>query len=214
MKLLLIEDHPIFRGGLRQAILGRWPDAAIDEAGSIAEGLELIARGGYRLVLADLNLPDSSGLETVTRLRRAAPDLPLLILSLNTEAVYAERALKMGAAGYLTKDRAAEDLLVALERVLAGGRYISAALAEYITDRLTGQRTARLHADLSQQEYRVLVMLAEGRRPGDIAETMHLSPKTVSTYRTRVLAKLGMASNAELTRYCLAHRLIEPLPPL
>ncbi len=214
MKILLVEDHPLFRAGMRQAILGRWPDAAIDEAGTLSEGLESMRGGGHHLVVADLNLPDSAGLETVARLRRAVPAVPLLVLSLNTETVYAERALQMGAAGYLTKDRAAEELVSALEHIAAGGRYISAALAEHFANLLADRRGTLLHDQLSQQEYRVLVMLAAGRRPGEIAEAMHLSPKTVSTYRSRVLAKLDLDSNAELTRYCITHRLIDPLSAL
>jgi two-component system invasion response regulator UvrY len=213
MKLLLVEDHPIFRLGVRQLILGRWPDAVIDEAGTLAEALAAVRAGPHELALVDLNLPDSDGLEVVTQLRRAAPALRLLVLSLNAETAYAQRALQLGASGYLAKDRAAAELIVAIERIVAGGRYITASLAEQLADLMSGQRAAEAHAGLSAQEYRVMIQLAEGRRIADIAAVMHLSPKTVSTYRGRILEKLGLGSNAELARYCQSHRLIEAEPP-
>lgn len=213
MKLLLLEDHPIFRFGVRQLIQNRWPDAAIDEAGTLAEALSAVRAKSFELALVDLNLPDSDGLEVLAQLRRAAPGLRLLVLSLNAETAYARRALQMGASGYLAKDRAAAELIAAIERIVAGGRYITASLAEQLADLMSGQRTAEAHAALSSQEHRVMIQLAEGRRIADIAAAMHLSPKTVSTYRSRILEKLALSSNAELARYCLVHRLIEPEPP-
>jgi DNA-binding NarL/FixJ family response regulator len=210
MKVLLVEDHPIFRFGVRQLIERRWPAVACVEAGSLAEAIAAV-RGddGLALAVVDLNLPDTEGVEVVSQLLRAAPALRLLVLSLNAERAYAERVLAMGAAGYLEKDRAAEELVAALERVQAGGRYISGALAEHLADRLAGRRKALPHETLSAQEYRVMLRLAAGERVADIADGMHLSPKTVSTYRSRVLEKIGVASNAELARYCLTHGLGE-----
>ncbi len=213
MKLLLVEDHPIFRFGVRQLIQNRWRDAAIDEASTLAEALSAARAEPYELALVDLNLPDSDGLEVLAQLRRMAPGLRLLVLSLNAETAYARRALQMGASGYLAKDRAADELIVAIERIVAGGRYITASLAEQLADLMSGQLTAEAHAELSSQEHRVMIQLAEGRRIADIAAAMHLSPKTVSTYRGRILEKLALGSNAELARYCLIHRLIEPEPP-
>lgn len=210
MKLLLVEDHPIFRIGVRQLLQNRWPDAAIGEAGTLAEALSAVRETCYDVALVDLNLPDSEGLEVVAQLHRAAPGVRLLVLSLNAEAAYAQRALQMGAAGYLAKDRAADELVAAIERIAGGGRYITATLAEQLADLLTGQRTTAAHAELSPQEYRVMIQLAEGHRIADIAGAMHLSPKTVSTYRTRILEKLALTSNAELACYCLTHQLIDP----
>lgn len=209
MNILLLEDHPIFRFGVRQLIQNRWPDAMIGEAGSLAEALAAVRTTAHDVALVDLNLPDSEGLEAVAQLRRAAPAMRLLVLSLNAEAAYAQRALQMGAAGYLAKDRAAAELIVAIERIAGGGRYITASLAEQLADLVSGQRPAEAHAGLSAQEYRVMIHLAEGHRIAAIAVAMHLSPKTVSTYRSRILEKLGLASNAELARYCVAQRLIE-----
>lgn len=213
MNILLLEDHPIFRLGVRQLILSRWPDADIKEAGTLADALARVRVDDIQLALVDLNLPDSDGLEAVAQLRRTAPATRLLVLSLNAEASYARRALQMGASGYLAKDRAAEELVTALERIAGGGRYITASLAEQLADQMTGQQAPAAEADLSDQEYRVMLQLANGRRINDIAAAMHLSPKTVSTYRARILDKLGLSSNAELARYCLTHKLIDAAPP-
>lgn len=207
MHILLLEDHPIFRFGLQQLLLRRWPDARCSEAGTLQEALLLVRSEPVDLALVDLNLPDTEGLEPVSHLLRAREGLRVLVLSLNDEAAYAQRVLKLGAAGYLPKDRAAGELVGAVERVLAGGRYISADLAEHLADRLNGGADGLPHEQLSAQEYRVLLQLAAGRRVADIAAGMHLSPKTVSTYRTRVLEKIGVDSNAELARYCLQHGL-------
>jgi DNA-binding NarL/FixJ family response regulator len=213
MNILLLEDHPIFRIGVRQLVARRWPEASISEAGTLADAISAVRRRRMDLAVVDLNLPDASGHEAIAHLLRAAPGLRLLVVSLNAETDYARRALQMGAAGYLAKDRAPEELLAAIERIADGGRYITASLAEQLADLVTGRRGGGAHEELSVQEYRVMVQLAEGERLTDIAERMHLSPKTVSTYRSRILDKLGLASNAELTRYCIGHRLISDLPP-
>ncbi len=213
MKLLLVEDHPIFRFGVRQLIAQRWPEAAIDEAGTRADALAAARHHSFDLALVDLNLPDSEGIEVVSQLHRAVPTLRMLVLSLNAEAAYAQRALQTGASGYLAKDRAADELIAAIERIIAGGRYITASLAEQFADLVSGERKGTAHDELSAQEYRVLIQLAEGHRIADIATAMHLSPKTVTTYRSRILEKLALASNAELARYCLTHHLLDPTAP-
>lgn len=210
MKILLLEDHPIFRLGVRQLVLQRWPEAEIVECATLGEALLEIRRDGLQVAVVDLNLPDASGLESVSQLRRAAPALRLLVLSLNAEAGYAARVLQLGAAGYLAKDRAGVELVQALERIVAGGRYITASLAEQLAGLLTGEApTAAPHEALSQQEYRVMLQLAAGHRVADIADAMHLSPKTITTYRARILEKLGVDGNVELARYCIRHGLGE-----
>jgi DNA-binding NarL/FixJ family response regulator len=186
----------------------RWPDATIGEAASLAEGLTLARSGAWQAAVVDLNLPDAEGIEVVSQLLRAQPGLRLLVLSLNAEAAYAQRVMHLGAAGYLAKDRAGDELVAAVERILSGKRYISATLAELLADRVAGG-AANPHEALSDQEYRVMLLLAAGQRVGVIAEAMHLSPKTVSTYRTRILEKLGVEGNVELARYCLDHGLID-----
>lgn len=213
MKILLLEDHPIFRFGVRQLINQRWPDAAISEAGTLADALAACRRSPCELAVVDLNLPDTDGLEAIPHLRRAVPGLRLLVLSLNSETAYARRALKLGAAGYLAKDRAAGELIQAMERIAAGGRYISASFGEQLADSLLGERPTEPHDDLSNQEYRVLLQLADGRRVGDIAAAMHLSSRTISTYRSRILEKLHVTSNAELARYCISHGLLDRREP-
>lgn len=213
MNILLLEDHPIFRFGVRQLVARRWPEASICEAGTLAEALAASRQTHFELAVADLNLPDTEGLEVISQLLRALPRVRLLVLSLNSETVYAQRALKLGAMGYLAKDRAAGELVTAIERIAAGKRYISAALAEQLADAVTGERQTAAHEELSEQEYRVLLQLAGGRRVSDIADVMHLSSRTVSTYRSRILEKLQLASNAELARYCASHGLLDPQSP-
>lgn len=210
MRMLLVDDHPILRAGVVQLIRSRWPNAELAEAGSLAEALKHLDADGWKAIVLDLSLPDASGLEGLARLRRKAPDTPVLVLSMHAETAYAARALQGGASGYLTKDRAGQELVAALERVLAGGRYVTASMAEMLTNLLTGGAVDRPpHESLSGQEHRVLLLLAAGGSVGEVAESMHLSVKTVSTYRARILGKLELKTNADLTRYCLAHGLME-----
>lgn len=208
MKILLLEDHPIVRLGVRQLIARRWPDAEVVEASTLAAALHALRQNALAAAVVDLNLPDTDGLESVIRLRRAAPQLRILVLSLNDELAYATRAMQLGAAGYLNKDRAADELTTALERVMAGGRYITDSVADHLASLVTGESCKAPHEELSPQEYRVLLLLADGHRLTEIGEAMHLSPKTVTTYRTRILEKLGVDTNADLVRYCLQHDLL------
>lgn len=208
MRALIVDDHPIMRMGIRALLVQRWPAAQIVEAESLA--VALAAARGERpdVAITDLNLPDAAGVESVARLRRALPETPILVLSLHAEAAYASRVLQLGGAGYLTKEHAADELIAAVERVLAGGRYITPSLASLMADRLAGGAgDIAPHEGLSPQETRVMLLLAEGRGVGDIAATMSLSAKTVSTYRARVLEKLGLDGNVDIAKYCLAHGL-------
>ena len=209
MNILLLDDHPIFRFGVRQLVAQHWPDATICEAGTLAEALAVSRLTQFQIAVADLNLPDTDGLEAISQLLRTQLPLRLLVLSLNSEAAYAQQALKLGAAGYLAKDQATGELIPAMERIAAGGRYISASLAEHLADAMTGEHKTEVHEELSGREYGVLLQLAKGRRVSDIAEAMHLSSRTISTYRSRILAKLRLTSNAELARYCISHGLLD-----
>lgn len=204
-RFLIVEDHPIVQLGLRQLITGRWPQAVVDGATTLAEAQRSVAATPYDIAVVDLNLPDATGLESVNALRRQSPALRLLVLSLNDEAAYAQRVLQLGAAGYLSKERAAGELVQAIERIAAGGRYITASQAERIADLALGQARLAPHESLSMQEYRVLIYLAQGKRLTEIGTLMHLSPKTVTTYRTRVLEKLQVQTNRDLIQYCLDH---------
>ena len=206
-RYLLLEDHPIVQLGLQQLILSKWPDAVIDTTSTLADACRKAAEQPYTLAVVDVNLADATGLDTVTRLGKVAPGLPILVLSLNDEAAYAQRALQLGARGYLSKGRAHVELIQAMETIAQRGRYITASQAERIADMAFGEGRLAPHELLSQQEYRVLIFLAEGKRLIEIGELMHLSAKTVTTYRARVLEKLRLKTNRELIQYCLDHRI-------
>lgn len=209
--ILIVDDHPLMRLGVRELLQKHWPAAHVGEADSIAAALQALHSADWDVAVVDLSLPDSSGLEGLVKLRRVAPALPLLVLSMHAEAAYASRALQLGAAGYLTKEHATAELIRAIERVRGGGRYISAALAERLADLLTGETPAQLpHEALSPQEYRVMLLIAAGRTASEIAASMHLSVKTVGTYRARIIDKTGLGNTAEIARYCAARGLIEP----
>lgn len=208
MKLLIVDDHPIMRVGVRQLILMEWPDAQINEAATIADALASIAASKPQLVVLDLSLPDANGLEGATRMLRVLPGVPLLVLSLNAEAAYAARLMQMGASGYLPKDRAADELGLALRRLSEGGRYVTASMADHLLGLLSGKAPEALpHEQLSSQEHRVMLLIAAGQTPAQIADVMHLSVKTVGSYRARIFEKAGWKNNTELTKYCVQHGL-------
>lgn len=210
MRLLIVDDHPLMRMGITQLVLQEWPGAQIDEAPTIAEALTRIAAARPDLVTLDLSLPDSRGTEGASKLLRVLPGVPLLVLSLNAEAAYAARLMQMGVAGYLPKDRAPEELRTALRRLSEGGRYVTAAMADHLLGLLSGKAPDALpHEQLSAQEHRVMLLIAAGQTPAQIAEAMHLSVKTVGSYRARILEKAGWANNTELTKYCVQHGLTE-----
>ena len=211
MKVLIVDDHPIMRVGVRQLILQEWPDAEVLEAQTLAEGLQLCQAGSPEAVVLDLSLPDASGVESATRMLRVHKDVPVLVLSLNAEAAYASRLIQMGVAGYLPKDRAGDELVTALRRVMAGGRYVTDTMADHLLGLLSGKPATSLpHEQLSGQEMRVMLLIAAGTAPAQIAETMNLSVKTVGTYRARILEKAGWKNNTELTKYCVQHGLTDP----
>ncbi len=210
MRVLIIDDHPVMRFGVRQLIERRWADAYIGEAESLAQGLQQARDAAWDIVVLDLSLPDASGLEGLARLRRAAPKLPVLVLSMHAEAAYASRALQLGAAGYLTKEHAIAELVSAIDRVRSGGRYLSSSLAEQLAGLLSGEQVPGLpHESLSPQEYRVMLLIAAGKTAAEIADSMRLSVKTVGTYRARIIEKTSLANTAEIARYCMNHGLVE-----
>lgn len=208
MKILIVDDHPIIRLGVKQLLLNAWPDATVLEADSVAAALGTFGREAPDAVVLDLTMPDSEGTEGAIRMLRVAGDTPILVLSGNAESVYASRLFELGVAGYLPKDRASTELVVALTRVLDGKRYVTPEMADVLVDML-GRRagTAPAHERLSSQEHRVMLMMAAGRTPKEIAQRMHLSVRTVGTYRARILEKTGWKNNVELTKYCVTHGL-------
>lgn len=209
IRILIVDDHALVRRGLIQLLHG-FPDGIeFGEAGTAAEALSLGLDKPWDIVLLDLGLPDRHGLEVLRELHAARPKLPVLVLTMFPEDQLALRMLELGASGYLTKESAPEELLRALERVMAGHKYLSAAMAQVVADGLGGPPPAP-HEQLSDRELEVLRLLAAGRPITAISRQLGLSPKTVTTYRARLLHKLRMRSNAELTFYATQHGLISP----
>lgn len=208
MRFLVVDDHPLMRRGVRQMLEEAHPGATVTECASGEDGLQALRAAAFDLVVLDLSMPGMSGLDAIARYVRERPGLRILVLSMHADSEFAAQALRSGASGYLTKDDTAHLLPEAARRILAGGRFLSADLAGRIAERLSGDVAAPLHARLSARELRVMCLLAEGLGITDIATRLSLSPKTVTTYRHRVLEKTGMQSNADLTRYCMQHGLI------
>jgi DNA-binding NarL/FixJ family response regulator len=208
IKILIADDHPIVRRGLHQ-ILAEQPDMAVlGEAQNAQELLELARRADWDVVVLDISMPDRGGLEALKELKALRPGAAVLVLSIHPEDQYAGRARKAGAAGYLTKDSAPEELVKAIRKVLAGGKYVSPSFAEMLALRLDAGLAKPLHEALSDREYQVLCLIASGKTVSQIAAELALSVKTVSTYRGRILEKMNMQSNAELTRYTIQNGLI------
>jgi DNA-binding NarL/FixJ family response regulator len=207
MKILIADDHPIIRRGLKDLLNDEFAGVTIDEAESGATLLEKVRQQQWDLVLLDLTLPDKNGLDCLTDIRRHQPCLPVLVISVHTETQFALPALKAGASGYLTKDRAPEELLQAIKRVLNGGRYISSELAEQLATHALGDNVSKLHTRVSVRELQVLRAIGSGKSVSEIAASLLLSVKTISTYRARVLEKMNMKTNAELTAYCIRNDL-------
>ena len=210
MKFLIADDHPIIRFGVRQLIAGSWPEATIEEAETMEQALRRFREMPPDAVVLDLMMPDASGTEAAVQMLRVAGETPILVLSSSDETAFASRLLQMGVAGYLPKDRAADELVIALRRLLEGKRYVTPAMADHLVDMIGGRAgKGAPHEQLSIQEYRVMVLMAAGHAPAQIAETMHLSVKTVGTYRARIFEKTGWKNNVELTKYCVQHGLTD-----
>jgi two-component system, NarL family, invasion response regulator UvrY len=211
MKVLVIDDHPILRMGVRQLIVQNWSEAEVIEAETLEEATRLLQGEPPNLIVLDLSLPDASGTEGPARVMQIAKGVPVLVLSSSAEAAFAARLLKMGVSGYVSKERAGSDLAIAIRRVVEGGRYVTPEMADRLVDLLSNNSpTALPHEALSAQEYRVMLLIAAGKGPSEIAETMSLSVKTVGTYRARILQKANWKNNTELTKYCVQHGLTDP----
>jgi len=209
LRVLIADDHAILRRGLKEILLREFEDAACGEAGEAAQVLYQVRSQSWDLVILDVSMPGRSGLDVLTDLKQLRPELPVLMLSMHSEDQYAKRVLKAGAVGYMNKETAPEELVKAIRRVLAGGRYVSTAFAEKLASDLRGDPGRPIHESLSNREFEVLRMIASGKTNSQMAEELHLSLTTVSTYRARILEKMGMANNAELMRYALQNRLID-----
>jgi two-component system, NarL family, invasion response regulator UvrY len=209
IRVLVADDHAIVRRGLRE-LLGETPDVEVAaEAATSSEALECVRRQPLDVVVLDLSLPGRGGLDLLADIKAERAELPVLILTVHPEDQYAVRALKAGASGYITKESAPEVLVDAVRRAAAGGRYVSPTLAEKLALYLDGARRCEPHEALSDREFQVFRLLAGGRTVGQIAEELSLSVKTVSTYRSRVLEKMGLRTNAELTQYAFRNNLVD-----
>jgi len=209
LRILIVDDHPIVRQGLRQTLADAAQIGEIAEAATPQEALDLVGQREWDAVILDIGLPGRGGLEVLKDIKREVPRLPVLILSMHSEDQYAVRALRAGAAGYLTKEAAPKNLIDAIRRVAAGGRYISPELAERLATELTPDATRPLHASLSDREFDVMRAIASGQTVGEIADRLSLSVKTVSTYRTRILEKMRLKNNAEMMHYVHTNHLLD-----
>ncbi len=209
IRVLIADDHAVVRQGLKQ-ILGDTPTMLV--AGEATNGQEVLAKvraETWDVVVLDISMPDRNGLDVLKELKAERPKLPVLMLSMYPEDQYAMRALKAGASGYLAKDSAADELVRAIQRVVAGGRYVSPHLAEKLAFEIGADSSKLPHETLSDREFQVLRLIAAGKSAKDIAAELSLSVKTVSTYRARLLEKMGLGSNAELIHYAIQNRLVD-----
>jgi len=208
-RVLIADDHAIVRDGLQRILA---TDASIEVAGEAKDGHEVLTAvrsGGFDVLLLDLSMPGRSGVELIKLIKSERPELRILVLSMHDEAQYAERAIRAGASGYLTKDTAAKQLVSAIARIAAGGMFITPAAAEALAARLQAPAEDVPHKRLSDREYQVFLLLAGGESVGAIGERLHLSVKTVSTHKTHIHEKMDLASVAELVRYAITHNLLE-----
>jgi two-component system invasion response regulator UvrY len=208
LHILLTDDHAIVRKGLKDVLVEGLGQVEVGEAATGREALEAVRKQAWDAVVLDINLPDKNGIEVLKEMKVLRPSMPVVVLSLHPEDQYAVRMLKAGAAGYLTKESAPEQLVSAVRKALAGGKYVSASLAEQLAAGL-GTPAAEPLATLSDREMEVLCLIARGKTPTDIADSLSLSVKTVSTYRARLLEKLHLKTTADLIRYALDHKLVE-----
>jgi len=209
IRILIADDHAIVRRGMKQLLLEQYPFARIGEASNVEELInEIITHKDWDVVVCDMNMPGRSGLDAIMQIREIAPGLPVLIMSMYPEDQYALRVLKSGAAGYLTKETIHDDIVRAIETVIKGKRYITLSLAEKLAESVNNETEKPLHEVLSDREFDVFKLLASGKTITEIASQLSLSSTTVSTYRSRIMEKMKMKSNAELARYAIEARLI------
>jgi len=208
IKILIADDHAIVRAGLKQILEGTSDLMVAGEVASGREVLELIRQEEFNVLVLDISLHGKSGLDVLKNVKSENPQLPVLVLSMHPEEQYAVRVLKAGASGYLTKESAPDELIAAIRKVARGGKYITASLAERLAFELEHNASQPIHASLSDREYSVMCLLASGKTVTAIAEELCLSPKTISTYRARILEKLRLKTNAEVMRYAMQHGLI------
>lgn len=207
-RILIVDDHEVVRRGLHQILVERLPGAHVGAAERYEAAIDLLTREPWDLALVDVNLPGRSGLELLEETKRRWPRLPVLMVSAYPEQELALRSIRLGASAYVTKDSASDELVAAARKALAGGRYVTAAVAEKLASYLGGDGTDAPHELLSARELQVLRLVASARTLKEIGAELHLSEKTIATYRSRISRKLGLSTNVELTRYALQHKLV------
>jgi DNA-binding NarL/FixJ family response regulator len=211
IRILIADDHAIVRAGLRQFIADQ-PDMTVaGEAATGSETISLVRAGAddYDVVLLDISMPDKNGIDTLKTLKQLRPELPVLMLSCYAEDKYGVNLLRAGASGYLNKEAASTQLVGAIRTIVLGRKFVSPALAQILADGVTGDADKPLHGELSQREFQIFCKIAAGAAVSKIADELHLSVKTISTYRTRVLEKMGMRCNADLTYYAIKNGLLD-----
>lgn len=208
MKILIADDHPVVRRGLKQILASERDMDVVGEARNGQEALELVRKLEWDVAILDYSMPGRSGVEVLKEIKREHPNRAVLILSMMPEELHATQVFKAGAAGYLNKESACEELTAAIRKVVKGGKYVSPSLAEKLASDLAPGTEKPLHETLSDREYRVMWLLASGKQVSAIAKEMFLSPSTVSTYRARIMKKLRIANNAQLVQYAVKNRLV------
>ncbi|MFZ0612902.1 MAG: response regulator transcription factor [Desulfobacterales bacterium] len=209
LRIIMADDHPIVRAGLKQIMAEASDLVVAAEAGNGRDLLTLVRREPYDVILLDISMPGMDGLDVLKQLKSELPTIPVIILTVHPEAQYALRVLKAGASGYLTKESVPSELIQAIRKVHRGGKYITPSLAEKIAFALGGEPAKLPHETLSDREFQVLSQIASGRTVTQIADELALSVKTISTYRTRILEKMQLKTNAELTHYAIQNKLVE-----
>lgn len=207
-RILIADDHTVVRKGLRQILMDEFTNAHIEEVPDAEELIKKVMSDKWDVVVSDLSMPGRSGLDALQQIKQSYPDLPVLILSIHPEEQYALRALKSGASGYLSKDTAPDELVKAVKKVTLGKKYISQAIAEKLANSFSVNNRLNPHESLSDREFDVMKLLANGKSVSEIAEMLSLSVTTVSTYRARLMAKMDLKSNSDLTKYAIEHNLL------
>ena len=205
----MADDHAVVRHGLRQILADEFKRAAFGEARNAQEALDLVWKENWDVAILDITMPGRSGLDVLREIKKSKPRLPVLVLSMHPESQFAVRVLKRGASGYMTKESAPVELVGAVKKVMAGGRYVSTSLAEKLATYLSGDSQKPPQELLSDREFQVLRLIASGKIVSEIARDLSLSVKTISTYRSRILEKMGLRNNAELMHYAMQHQLVE-----
>jgi len=208
LKILIADDHAVVRKGLKQILLEEYPSAEIGEAVDAESLVASVVTGSWNIVICDMNMPGRSGLDALSQIKQVAPELPVLIMSMYPEDQYALRVLKAGASGYLGKDTIHDDIIRAVQTVQRGRKYITPTIAEKLADAFGDNSSKDSHELLSDREFDVFKLLANGKSVSEIAQQLSLSSTTVSTYRSRIMEKMNLKSNSELTRYAIERQLI------